>query len=290
MRTTRTLSLISGAALALTLRAQAPQGFSYQAVARDAFGNAAADQPVDVQFVLHQGNALGAVVYAETHSTTTNSNGLFALTVGGGSTGTGTFSTIDWSHGPYFLEVGMDVSGSGSFTSIGTQQMMSVPYALYAGKSNVPDGTEVGRILHWDGGAWVADSGLYVAGKRFGIGDTAPESPLGIKGEEGQDDGMISFTSSDATRKWNINLNPTGNDVDGFSIDDASSGVGTSRLFIASGTGNVGIGSLLPEAPLSVRSRDYLYTKFENGDIPDQQDFAISSGGNTGLSFDEDTT
>ncbi|MBK6831695.1 MAG: hypothetical protein IPG92_13570 [Flavobacteriales bacterium] len=147
MRTNRLLLFIGLGLFTASSFAQAPQGFSYQAVARDMFGNAVTGQSIGVQFVLHQGNALGAVVYAETHSSTTNSNGLFALTVGEGSNSTGTFSSIDWSDGPYFMEVGMDVSSSGSYSNIGTQQLMSVPYALYAGKSNVPDGTEVGQIL-----------------------------------------------------------------------------------------------------------------------------------------------
>ena len=47
--------------------------------------------------------------------------------------------------------------------------------------------------------------------KRFGIGgETAPECPLGIKGEKGQEDEMICFKSADESQKWNINLNPTG--------------------------------------------------------------------------------
>ena len=290
MRTYRLLSFLGLGLLTTTVSAQAPQGFSYQAVARDAFGTAVSGQIIGVQFVLHQGNALGAVIYAETHSTSTNTNGLFALTVGAGSSSVGSFNGIDWSTGPYFLEVAMDVSSSGSYTPIGTQQLMSVPYALYAGRSNIPDGTEVGQILHWTGTAWAADSGLYVADKRFGIGDTSPECPLGIKGEAGQDDQMISFSSTDAVQKWNINLNPTANDVDGFSIDDVSSGTGSSRLFIAPVTGNVGIGTTGPEAPLSIGSRDHLYAEFRNGDIPSGEDFRISTGGNTGLDIEQDTT
>jgi hypothetical protein len=90
--------------------------------------------------------------------------------------------------------------------------------------------------------------------KRFGVGgDTAPQAPIGIKGEPGQDDQMIYFTSSDESQKWNINLNPTGNDVDGFSIDDASSGIGSSRFFIDHvSEGNIGIGNVSPQAKLHV--------------------------------------
>lgn len=90
--------------------------------------------------------------------------------------------------------------------------------------------------------------------KRFGIGgESAPDAPLGIKGEPGQDDKMIAFTSFDETQSWNINLNPTGNDVDGFSIDDTTSGIGTSRFFIDQvSQGNIGIGNVNPQAKLHV--------------------------------------
>lgn len=103
--------------------------------------------------------------------------------------------------------------------------------------------------------------------KRFGIGDTAPDCPLGIKGELGQGDKMICFTSNDEAQHWNINLSPTGSgesSVDdrmmrpiipvsqGFSIDDMSSGIGASRLFIENKLGNIGINTVTPQANLHV--------------------------------------
>lgn len=89
--------------------------------------------------------------------------------------------------------------------------------------------------------------------KNIGIGDTAPASTLGLKGQIGQDDRMISFTSLDESQKWNINLNPTSGDIDGFSIDDATSGIGSSRFFIDHvSQGNIGIGNVTPLAKLHV--------------------------------------
>jgi hypothetical protein len=89
--------------------------------------------------------------------------------------------------------------------------------------------------------------------KRFGIGDTAPVYPLGIKAEEGHDEGLITFTSSDGMSKWNFNLNPTVADIPGFSIDDMSSGSNISRLFIDAGVdGKVGIGTVSPSEQLHI--------------------------------------
>src|ERR1044072_4169198 len=90
--------------------------------------------------------------------------------------------------------------------------------------------------------------------KRFGIGDTAPNSPLGIKGEPGQDNQMISFTSNDASQKGNINLNRTAANVTRFSMDDTTSGIGHSRLVIDQvSQGTVGIGTVTPEQKLHVQ-------------------------------------
>ena len=125
--------------------AQAPEAFSYQAVARDAGGDPLANTTVGVQFQLHQSTAVGTVVYAETHSPTTNELGLFSVEVGSGVPTTGTFGAIDWSAGPYFLEVGLDPAGGSSYTSVGTQQLLSVPYALHA---RTADTLSTG--VHWE--------------------------------------------------------------------------------------------------------------------------------------------
>ena len=132
LATTRLLIGVLCMLLGAGLFAQTPEAFSYQAVARDAGGDALANTAIGVQFQLHQGTAVGTVVYSETHSPTTNELGLFSVAIGNGTPGTGTFAAIDWSAGPYYLEVGMDPAGGSSYTSVGTQQLLSVPYALHA--------------------------------------------------------------------------------------------------------------------------------------------------------------
>ncbi|MBK9148714.1 MAG: hypothetical protein IPM12_12970 [Flavobacteriales bacterium] len=149
--------------------AQSPEAFRYQAVARDGGGQLVVNTAVGVQFQLHQGSAGGTVVYAETHSPTTNAQGLFTVAVGEGSPTSGTFSTIDWSAGSYFVEVGLDPAGGTAYSTIGVQQLLSVPYALQAkGASTAqhadtaqyaqqagPPGNAPGEIRYWNGSAWV---------------------------------------------------------------------------------------------------------------------------------------
>ncbi len=114
--------------------AQAPQKFSYQAVVRNE-SNTLVRGTVGVRVSILQGGVNGPVVYQETHITTTNINGLMTLQIGGGTMLSGDFAAIDWANGPYFLKTETDPNGGTNYTIEGTQQLLSVPYALYAGNA-----------------------------------------------------------------------------------------------------------------------------------------------------------
>lgn len=109
---------------------QSPQSIPYQAVVRNTDGSVMASTSITMTFKIHDVSATGNVVYEETHSTSSNTQGLVSLNVGAGTAVTGTFANINWGSGVKFLHVLMN-TGSGS-ADLGTQQMMSVPYALYA--------------------------------------------------------------------------------------------------------------------------------------------------------------
>ncbi|WP_299715987.1 hypothetical protein [uncultured Tenacibaculum sp.] len=118
--------------------AQTPEGFNYQSVVRDASGNIIANTAIGVQFKLHQATADGTVIYTETHTPTTNAYGVFSLVVGQGTTAD-TFSTIDWASNSHFLEVSIDTAGGTTYVSMGTTQLLSVPYALHAASSTTAE-------------------------------------------------------------------------------------------------------------------------------------------------------
>ena len=122
-------------ALSFGIWAQAPQSIPYQAVVRNTDGSILANAAVTITFKVHDNSATGTVVYEETHTTTTNAQGLVILNVGGGTALTGSFGNINWGNGGKFLHVLMN-AGIG-VVDLGTQQMMSVPYALYAEDVNV---------------------------------------------------------------------------------------------------------------------------------------------------------
>jgi hypothetical protein len=118
--------------MGLAVAAQAPSRMSYQAVIRDNSNTLIANESVTTRIALLQGSATGTEVYAEMHNAVTNLNGLLTLQIGDGETVSGNFNTIDWSAGPYFLKMETDPTGGSNFSITSTQQLLSVPYALYA--------------------------------------------------------------------------------------------------------------------------------------------------------------
>jgi len=123
------------------LMAQTPQGFKYQAVARDASGDVVADQAVGMQISILQGSTSGTAVYVETFTPTTNEFGLMNLNIGAGTVVSGDLTTIDWSADTYFLKIEMDITGGTTYEEYGTSQLLSVPYALHAKTAETFTGT-----------------------------------------------------------------------------------------------------------------------------------------------------
>jgi hypothetical protein len=109
-----------------------PQAFNYQSVITDASNNAIRNQAISLRLNINNTSSGSATVYSETHSVTTNDNGLVALKIGEGTVVSGTFNTIDWSTGNYSLQLEVDVTGGTSYTIIGSSTLVSVPYALHA--------------------------------------------------------------------------------------------------------------------------------------------------------------
>jgi hypothetical protein len=118
--------------IGITTFAQAPEGINYQAVIRDNTGTVIASTSVGISITIYQTSPTGTLVYEETFAPTTNGFGLVNLVIGQGTVVSGTFSTIDWGNGPYYAEISADAGGGTTYTLLGTQQLMSVPYALYA--------------------------------------------------------------------------------------------------------------------------------------------------------------
>ena len=135
--------------LGLSLNAQAPQGFNYQATVRNSSGSLVLNESVRFNFNIIQGSQTADPTYSEEHTLITDDLGQISLVIGQGTPTTGVFSEIDWSIGNYYLAIELD-TGNG-FEPMGTSQLLSVPYAMYSnnsGSSNeLPSGGSNGQVL-----------------------------------------------------------------------------------------------------------------------------------------------
>lgn len=126
----KNIALFLFLAISLHSFSQSPSSIPYQAILRNADGSVIANSSATITFKIHDTTASGPVVFEETHTTTSNAQGLISLNVGEGSAVTGTLNGVNWASGNKFLQVLMN-TGNGN-VDLGTQQIMSVPYALHA--------------------------------------------------------------------------------------------------------------------------------------------------------------
>jgi hypothetical protein len=135
--------------------AQPPTGINYQSVAKDPMGNVAKNRNIYVKSSILQSSAVGGTkVWEETFLATSDNDGVYTIIIGRGtkspSINISDIGFVDWGNGPYFLNTKVAVAPSipatwwvaaDNYLDMGTAQMMSVPYALYAGNASVTNVT-----------------------------------------------------------------------------------------------------------------------------------------------------
>ena len=180
-------TLVAAAMITATTFAQAPSKMSYQAVVRDASDVLVTNQAVGMQVSILQGSFTGTPAYVETHSPSTNINGLVSIEIGSGTVVSGTFNSIDWGNGPYFIKTETDPTVGTSYTITGTSQLLSVPYAL---RANIADSVVGGSAVGPQGPIGLTgpqglkgDTGA--VGPQGPIGLTGPQGPIGLTGATG---------------------------------------------------------------------------------------------------------
>lgn len=214
--------LVAIATLGLSSFGQSPEGFKYQAVIRDA-GSKLINEAVGIRMTIQQGSIGETVVYTETFATTTNDYGLVNLEIGTGTT-TDDFAVIDWSSGPYFIETAVDVTGGTSYAIMGTSQLMSVPYALYAKSSgsSIPGpqgpqgltGAQGPEGKDGAGGVTTAGTNITITGagttaSPYVVSETGGSSSGDMKYWNGSDWVIIAATSNEGATLKMINGVPT---------------------------------------------------------------------------------
>ena len=277
---------------------QAPQGVNYQAVAYDANGFELSNKEVGVRISIVEGSAFGTPQLVEEHDVITTEQGLFSLIIGQGALLGGEVESlldIPWGSSTYFLKIELDTENNGSYMDFGTQQFMSVPYALYAESSGTP-GPEGPEGLPGNHGlnCWDVNSnglndveedtnndGEYNALDCMWVLSNSSRSPLGV---------ILPYAASTAPEGWMI---CDGSEIsrdeysDLFSLIDTTygSGNGIATFNIPNLSGRVPVGRDIDGLILSngvtigsyggeethtlsideITSRSYDYTHFYSG-------------------------
>jgi uncharacterized protein (TIGR02145 family) len=143
---------------------QPPALIPYQAIARDAAGNAVLNQNIGLRFSIHDQTITGTVVWQEAQTVLSSPLGVLVTNLGSVSD----LAAVNWANGDKFLQVEMDVTGGTNYSDMGTQQMMSVPYALYAKQSESAQNgiagiSANGDTLYLSNGNYIILPGLSIA-------------------------------------------------------------------------------------------------------------------------------
>ena len=209
MKLKSTLFSVAFILIAFMVFAQAPEMINYQAIVRNAQGNPEpANTPVALTFIIHQGSTTGTIVFNEVQHTTTNAFGLVTAQIGSVTS----LALVSWGSGTMYLEVQASING-GTNTSLGTSQLISVPYALYAansapgptGSTGVPGPTGLAGATGNNG----ADGATGLPGVAGPTGATGNNGAVGATGATGNP-GTAGVTGPTGTAGNNGNNGATG--------------------------------------------------------------------------------
>ena len=272
--------------LGLSLKAQAPQGFNYQATVRNASGDLVVNQNVSFSFDIIQGSQTADPTYSEDHTLLTDDLGQVSLVIGQGTPTTGVFSEIDWSIGNYYLAIELD-TGNG-FEPMGTSQLFSVPYALYAENAggSLPQGISNGDTLKWNAStsSWEISSSTSSANNAFEVKSTQVNYYSNNSASSGGEiiaDGGSSVIARGVV--WGINPDPT---IDGDKTNDgAGSGIFTSELTNLAESTTYYYRAYATNSNRTVYGSTYSFQTMNSADDNDGDGYTVADGDCNDLDF-----
>tara|TARA_Y100000589_G_scaffold152673_1_gene145439 strand:- start:13010 stop:13942 length:933 start_codon:yes stop_codon:yes gene_type:complete len=159
--------------------AQAPHTFSYQTVIRDNNWEPRQNETINISISISEDSPDNFPVYREEHlNISTNNIGLVNLAIGAGvPTPSSNWNDINWGDHTHFLTIGIsevldDNTNQADYLIIGSTQLRSVPYALFAENSANPGNP----------GPKGDEGPMGPAGP---MGQPGPEGPMGPQGPPG---------------------------------------------------------------------------------------------------------
>lgn len=186
--------LITATLLFISTQAQSPQKLNYQAIVRDGNGAPVSiGTSIQLRFTIHDNSPNGTSVFTETITKSANQFGLITAEIGSSAS----LNTVNWQTGTKYLQVETNINGGG-FSDMGTTQLVSVPYALYAetAGSSGPAGPTGPQGEPGPPGPDGAQGPAGPAGPQGPQGDPGPQGPAGSGSLSGTTDYVVKFTSS----------------------------------------------------------------------------------------------
>lgn len=270
------------------VHAQAPQLFNYQGIARDAKGNPLSNQTMALKLSVLPTSDATDYEYEEIQTVKTNEFGLYTLQIGNGfSTSARKMKDVKWETGNKYIKVAIDSKGGTDFIDAGTNQLLSVPYAIYADKAGIAktsgggdrSGSVSSAASHVIGDAnyiskftglnEIGKSLLYDNGSAIGIGTTSPTARFQIS--------QNAAAVQEHIRMQNVSSTGAGR----FTMynDGASAYATFTKYGSGYAGGYTGITSLYPLGNLLAFGNNGVVANDGLGR------FLISSGGNIGISI-----
>jgi len=221
--------LLAGVMALASFAQSAPQGFNYQSVVRNNSGAPIVNQTVSLLFAIRSGSPNGAIAYYEKHTVSTNEFGLVTLVIGQGTPLQGDFPSINWGGASKYLTVSIE-SAPNVFDELGSSQLLSVPYALYAQNGGSSGGgadnwgaqtaftnntltgnglagnplsiaqqsAQAGQVLKWNGSSWApSDDNIGSSGGNGTV--TQVNTGAGLSGGPITNSGTIALTNTGVT-------------------------------------------------------------------------------------------
>ena len=124
----------------MTMFAQNNDRISYQAVVRDANNNLVVNQELTVQVTVNDGQN----TYTETHTVTSNANGLISFLIGDGTNASNNWDNLNWKT----AAVSTTMSVGGVQIAAHTMPLTTVPSAKYADYADSVNPNVIARQIH----------------------------------------------------------------------------------------------------------------------------------------------